>query len=95
MSGDQTAKRLATEHLSAEGSTLVAGRATRSLRFAVWVVGYRDPERPGEALDGGGLVVTDDGNVHDLGSAPGSLDDLMVACRWPGAEPADVLAADD
>jgi hypothetical protein len=44
-------------------------------------------------LDGGGLVVTDGGQVHEHWSAPGSLDDLTVALGlWPGAEPADVWA---
>jgi hypothetical protein len=41
----------------------------------------------------GGLVVTDDGDVHELGSAPGSLDDLMIALgHWPGAETSGVWA---
>ncbi len=88
----EEAKSLANEHLSAEGSTLVATHATRSQRFGVWIISYGDPAAPGEQLDGGGLVVMDDGDVHDLGSAPGSLDDLMIALgRWPGAEPADVF----
>ena len=66
-------------------------RATRNGRFGVWIVGYRDAALPGEPLDGGGLVVTDAGDVHDLSSAPGSLDDLMVALDlWPGVEPSEV-----
>jgi hypothetical protein len=52
--------------------------ATRDRRFGVWIVGYRDPERPTEILDGGGFVVTDEGEVHDLGSAPGAVDELML-----------------
>lgn len=91
VTGDEATAR-AGEHLRAEGSPWVAGAATRSLRFGVWLVGYRDPAAPDLPLDGGGLVVTDDGDVHEVGSAPGSLDDLMNALgRWPGAEPADVF----
>jgi len=84
----QEAKRLANEHLRAEGSPWVARHATRNVRYGVSVVAYRDPTEPDEELTRGGLVVTDDGEVHNLGSAPGSLDDLMMALgRWPGAEP--------
>ncbi len=92
MISHQEAKRHANEHLRADGTRLVAGHATRNQRYGVWFVSYVEPERPDEMLIGGGLVVTDDGDVHDVGSVPGSLDDLMLALgRWPGAEPADVL----
>ncbi len=89
----QEAKRLADEHLRSEGSPWVASHATRNRRYGVWEGGHRDPAHPDEMLIGGALVVTDDGNVHDVGSAPGSLDDLMMALDlWPGAEPSDVWA---
>ena len=89
MLSHRQAKRLADAHLRAGGSDLVAKHATRNRRFGVWIVAYREPARPGESNDGGGLVVTDEGSVHDLSSAPGSLDDLMIALgRWSGAEPA-------
>ncbi len=62
----QEAKRLADEHLRAEGSPWVARHATRNLRrygatrnlrYGVWVVAYRDPTEPDEELTRGGLVV--------------------------------------
>jgi hypothetical protein len=66
----QQAKRRASEHLRVEGSTFTVSHATRDHRCGVWIIGYRDPALPDEMLDGGGLVVTDAGDVHDLGSAP-------------------------
>lgn len=90
------AKRVANLHLAAEGATLVAKRATRNRRYGVWLVGYVDPTAPDQLLEGGALVVTDAGMVHDVGSAPGSLDDLMLALGlWPGADPADVFDPED
>jgi hypothetical protein len=86
-----TAKRIAQEYLDATETALVAVHAQRNVRYGVWLVDYRDPAAPQAALDGGGLVVTDDLHVHDLGSVPSALDDLMLALgRWPGAEPAAV-----
>jgi hypothetical protein len=41
-------------------------------------VSYRDPASPDAPVVGGALVVTDGGAVHDIGSAPGSLDLLML-----------------
>ncbi len=91
MISHQEAKRLADQHLRSRGSSLVARHATREM--GVWVVAYRDPAEPDEMLCGGGLVVTDDGDVHDVGSTPGALADLMLDLgRWPGAEPRDVSA---
>lgn len=92
----EQAKRVANEHLAAEGSTLVAMRARRHRRYGVWLVDYVDPAAPDELLVGGALVVTDARAVHDVGSAPGSLDDLMLALGlWPGADPADVFGTGD
>jgi hypothetical protein len=89
----QEAKRAANAHLQAEGSSLVARRASRNRRYRVWIAAYIDPAEPDVMLDGGGLVVTDDGEVHNLGSAPGSLDSLMADLgRVPGAEPSEVYA---
>ena len=65
------AKRLADEHLRDEGSSLVAKYASRNRRYGVWLVDYRDPAGPEEMLVGGGLVVTDAGDVYDVGSVPG------------------------
>lgn len=70
MSTHQKAKRIANEHLRAEDSTLVAVSAKRDHKYGVWVVSYVDPAYPTERLDGGALVVTDEGAVHDLGSPP-------------------------
>lgn len=66
---------------------------TRNGRFDIWVVGYRQPAGPGARLDGGGLVVTNDGGVYDLSSAPGSLDEMMMESElWPGAQLSDVFS---
>ncbi len=90
MISHQEAKGLADVHL--QGSGLVASHATRNQRYGVWLVGYVDPANPDQMLDGGGLVVTDEGDVHHPGSVPGLLDDLMIELgRWPGAEPVDVF----
>lgn len=91
----QRAKDLADEHLRATGSAMRAASASRSARYGAWVVSYEDPADPAGLLCGGSVVVTDEGDAHDLGSVPGALDDLMVALgRWPGAEPADALGDD-
>lgn len=85
----------ANAYLRAQGSALVTSGETtnRNRRFGVWIVGYRETARPGAPLDGGGLLVTDEGDVYDLGSEPGALDDLMIALgRWPGVEPPDAWA---
>jgi len=89
----QQATRRAAEYLRAEGSPWAVAGASRDRRFDVWVTGYRDPESPDEMLDGGGLVVTDEGDVHNLGSAPGALDDLMLSLgRSPTVDVAEVYA---
>jgi uracil-DNA glycosylase len=71
------AKRLAAEFLASEGSTLFVRSAKLERRFGVWVVSYIDPRAPEAMLDGGALVVTDAGDVYEVGSAPGSLEKLM------------------
>ncbi len=71
------AKKHANDHLQAEAPSLIARSATRNKTYGVWVVDYAELARPKEMLIGGCLVVTDDGDVLDLGSAPGSLDNLM------------------
>lgn len=73
----QAAKRQANAHLRAEGSHLVASTASRDKKHGVWVVGYRDPNHPAEMLIGGALVVTDEGEVHAIGSTPDAVDRLM------------------
>lgn len=98
----RAAKRYANAHLRAEGSTYVATQAAIDHDHGVRVVSYGDPARPGEQLTGGALVVTDAGEVHSIGSAPGEvgllLDSLAqppsgpVTLPWPevlGAEMAD------
>jgi hypothetical protein len=72
------AKRIANAHFRSESSRLVAAHAHRDREYDVWVVDYSDPRYPGERLDGGALVVTDDGEVHSMGSTPDSLDKLMM-----------------
>ena len=39
---------------------------------------YVDPAAPDEILIGGALVVTDSGEVHDVGSAPGEIESLLL-----------------
>lgn len=78
MLSHQAAKRIASEYLAAGKSPLVVSRATRDAARGVWLVGYVEPERPESVLDGGGLVVTDDGHVHEVGSTPGQLDELLL-----------------
>ena len=87
MISHREAKRLVNERLRAEGRVEVASRASRDQRYGVWVVSFNDPARPGEWLCGDGpYVVTDDGDVHGLGSAPGELELLMMDLGWmPGA----------
>jgi len=41
------------------------------------VVDYRDPDHPDEMLIGGALVVTDEGDVHEIGSRPDAVELLM------------------
>lgn len=73
----QAAKKQANAHLRAEGSHLVALHASRKKKHGVWVVGYRDPDHLHEMLIGGALVVTDEGEVHGIGSTPDAVDLLM------------------
>ena len=58
--------------------------------------GYLDVSKAIPVIDvPSGNVDRSQGDVHPLGSAPGSLDDLMIALGlWPGADPADVWARD-
>ncbi|GAB3077685.1 hypothetical protein [Pedococcus soli] len=93
MLSHQEAKRVANAHLRAVGSVLVAVRAARER--GVWVVSYQDPADPDAGLEGGGLVVTDSGDVHDLSSAPGSLDMLVLELGiWPRHPDTDLEAVE-
>ncbi|WP_211254711.1 hypothetical protein [Knoellia aerolata] len=85
----QEAKRRAAEFLQLEGSPWVVSRATLNRRFRVWVISYVDPQEPEQPLVGGALVVTEDGVADHLGSAPGSLEELMGEL---GRLPIDPLA---
>ncbi len=71
------AKKYANVHLRDGGSNLVALYASRDKAYGVWVVAYRDPDHPDEMLCGGGLVVTDEGEVHGYGSMPDAVHALM------------------
>lgn len=83
----KTAKRVANAHLIAERSTLVAGPAKWDRRHEVWVVAPRDPAHSDELLYGGALVVTPEGDCHNIGSLPTAVDDLMIDLgRWPRLE---------
>ncbi len=54
-----------------------AGPASRDAHWTVWVVSYVDPLHPDEMLFGGALVVTDDGEVHEIDSQHDAVDELM------------------
>ena len=69
----QEAKRLANEDLRDSGLVAVQARRHRD----AWVVSYVDAERPDEVLDGGPLVVTDDGELLYSGSLPGDVDRVL------------------
>lgn len=73
----QVAKEQANAHLRAERSRLVALHASRNKEYGVWVVDYRDPDHPDEMLTGGALLVTDEGEVHPIGSTPNAVGLLM------------------
>ncbi|WP_206063288.1 hypothetical protein [Nocardioides sp. HDW12B] len=88
-----TAKKHANGHLRAEGSNLVALHASKNKRHGVWIVDYHDPDHPNEMLIGGALVVTDDGEVHTIGSTPDAVDRLMESLgRSPFGSADDVWA---
>ena len=87
----QAAKKRAKTHLHAEGSHLEVSGASRDKKHGVWVVSYRAPDHPDEMLIGGALVVTDDGDVHTIGSTPDAVDHLMESLgRRPYAMADDV-----
>ena len=72
------AKHIANKDFRSRGARLVAAHAHRDREYGVWIVDYSDPDYPEERLDGGALVVMDDGEVHSMGSTPDSLDKLMM-----------------
>lgn len=81
----RAAKRYADAHLRASGSPFVAIQAAKDNVHDVRVVSYGDPDRPGELLVGGALVVTDGGVVHDIDSTPDAVDVLMASLDQPPA----------
>lgn len=87
MISHQEAKRLADAHLLAEDSSLVAAHATRER--GVWEVDYCVPGRPDEQLQGGGLVVLDGSEVHDVGSTPDAVHALLLDLRLVPATDTD------
>jgi len=68
------AKRIANEYLASDG--LIAVKATHH-PLGAWVVSYVDRARPTEMLDGGGLLVTDEGEVLSVGSVPGEIERVL------------------
>lgn len=68
------AKKLANAFLRDDGSQLIAKSARKAegpeLGRPVWIVAYVDPAEPDVMLTGGALAVTEDGDVHNIGSAP-------------------------
>lgn len=84
----QAAKNRANSHLRAEGSHLVVLHASRNKKYGVWTVAYSDPDHLNEVLDGGALVVTDEGEVHAIGSTPDAVDHLMESL---GRSPAGLV----
>jgi uracil-DNA glycosylase len=75
----QAAKRLANEYLQQSGAPFVATRATREANYGAWTVAYGAPDHPEEMLTGGGLLVTDQGEVYDVGATPGALTEPMTS----------------
>lgn len=75
----QAAKRLANEYLQQSGAPFLATRAAREADYGAWTVAYAVADHPDEILTGGGLVVTDQGEVYDVGSTPGALTELMTS----------------
>lgn len=70
----------ANAHLQQEGSSCVAhsDSALPNPLQGLWIVGYRDPQRPDVVLDGGGLVVSSDGPVYGISSVPGQRELIGV-----------------
>lgn len=85
----QVAKKRANAHLLADGSRLVALHASRDSKYGVWVVDYRDPDSPEQMLVGGALVVTDQGEVHEIGSTPDAVDLLMTSLTSDATDTVD------
>lgn len=84
MGGARAARGQADAYLRAEGSSLKAAHASRNRKHGVWVVSYHDPSHPNDMLIGGALVVTDEGEVHGIGSTPDAVDLLMESLgRYP------------
>lgn len=77
------AKRLANEYLGDQG--LVASHAHR-YRDA-WIVSYVEAARADAMLDGGGLIVTNDGEVLNVGSVPGEIDRVLDEHAHRGEDP--------
>lgn len=92
----QAAKKQANAHLRTDGSHLVAVHASKDKKHGVWVVGYSDPDHPDEMLIGGAMVVTDEGEVHTIGSTPDAVDLLMQSLgRSPFELADDVWSAEN
>jgi uracil-DNA glycosylase len=68
------AKRIANDYLASDD--LIAVKATHH-PMGAWVVSYVERARPTEMLDGGGLLVTDEGEVLSVGSAPGDIERVL------------------
>lgn len=76
----------ANEYLRSDGSSHVADPETALPNGAqnLWVISYYDPKEPNVVLMGGGLVITGDGEVRPLSSAPGQPE--MVGVQFPPDE---------
>ena len=79
----------ARSHLEDEGSSMVVDEEfiCPNPYLDLWVVGYTDPEHPGEPLDGGGpIIVLADGRTYQLGGGPGRPRELLGAVLPPDDE---------
>lgn len=72
------AKALADAYLERKARGMFARYARRVPEYRAWEVTPRSRTAPDDLLMGGPLVVTEEGDIYECGSAPGSLEMLMM-----------------
>lgn len=76
-------------HLVDEQSSMIADEdhVCPNPYLDLWIIGYTDPQHPGEPLDGGGsIVVLPDGRTYELDGGPGRPRELLGAILPPDEE---------
>jgi hypothetical protein len=79
----------ARAHLAAEqsGMTVDENYVCPNPYLDLWIVGYSDPQRPREPIDGGGpIIVLPDGQTYELGGGPGHPREFLGAILPPEDE---------